>query len=102
MMYFVPTLCVRSSNAGLDESAAASLTDMGPGRATGSALTPSQSVGHAVPVFQGLDRVKGIESGGTQIGQYPFSLLVATFMPCLTAAASTYGLNEDPTWFLDC
>ena len=27
-------------------------------------------------------------------------MLVCTFMPSLTAAASTYGLNEEPTWFL--
>ena len=27
----------------------------------------------------------------------PLSVLVCTFMPALTAAARTYGLNEDPT-----
>ena len=29
------------------------------------------------------------------------SRLVWTFMPCFTAVASTYGLNEEPTWLRD-
>jgi hypothetical protein len=28
---------------------------------------------------------------------YPLSVLVSTFMPCLTAADRMYGLNEEPT-----
>src|SRR5207237_8871216 len=32
----------------------------------------------------------------------PLSVLVCTFMPALTAAARTYGVNEDPTCFPFC
>ena len=48
-----------------------------------------------------LAKVIGRESGGIHSGENPLSWLVWTFMPCFTAVASTYGLNEEPTWLRD-
>ena len=77
-------------------AAAALVTLSGPEFSPGM-LTPNQPAGQVV--WSCVDElVSGMVSGGTHIGSMPFSTLFWTFMPSYTAVASTYGLNEEPTW----
>ena len=63
---------------------------------TSNSAGDGQRVGSA-----GWRRSSAAESGGIHSGENPLSWLVWTFMPCFTAVASTYGLNEEPTWLRD-
>ena len=84
--------------AGSEEMAAASAdAECGPVFSDAS-LNCSQPT--VLAGFFGLDsmaRSVGVQSGGIQIGEYPFRTLVCTSMPWLTAVASTYGLKDEPT-----
>ena len=90
----VPTRWIRSPKAWFEDSAAALAGLIGPKFSPGefSSYQPWESAGLVV-----LENVIGSVSGGIHSGEYPLSTLVLAFMPCLTAVASTYGLNEEPT-----
>src|SRR5258708_37172378 len=70
MMGLVPTRCARSSNAALDDSAAAFTTETGPSttgaQPTGSQPTPSD---RQLPACARLDSVNGWGSGVTHRGR---------------------------------
>src|SRR5690348_15815804 len=90
----VPTRWIRSLKAEFEDSAAALAELIGPKSSPGvfSGYQPWESAG-----LVWLENFIGSVSGGIHSGEYPLSTLVLAFMPCWTAVASTYGLNEEPT-----
>src|SRR5271154_6491565 len=90
------TTCHRSEKAGLIDSAIATWGVNGPFSPELSLVTspdhPDESAGKATDGY-----TLGSESGGMYWLLKPSSILVCTFIPCLTAVARMYGLNEEPT-----
>src|SRR5260370_18373767 len=95
LMFFVPTRCARSVNAVLEEMANAFCTGCGPWPMWSSLLNLND-IGAAFALSE-VDKTIGMESGGTYSGLSVFRILVFAFIPSMTAWASTYGLNDDPT-----
>src|SRR5579875_45331 len=99
MMFSVPTRWARSVKAVLDDWASAFCTVVAPPRPPITSY-PSLCTGYAFGTALAAlvaDSTIGIVSGGTHSWGLAFRMLVWTFMPWLTAVASTYGLNDDPT-----
>src|SRR5258708_35221546 len=97
MMFSVPTRCARSVYAVMEDCAKASCPFRGPRLHMQSLLNLNDEGSFlAWSVVDSWSWSCG-ESGGTHSGLLPFSVLVFTFMPSLTAWDSTYGLNEEPT-----